>query len=290
MKTIAILITLLAASPLPAIGPAHEVENVPLWPAGQAPGAKGDTPDDQPFMDVYIPRRRITEAALVVFPGGGYSHLALDHEGSQVAEWANALGIPAFVVHYRLLPKYTQPTPLVDAQRAIRYVRANAAKYKVNPGKIGVMGFSAGGHLVTMMDVYFDAGKADSADPIERVSSRPDFVVSAYPVTNFMNVEKPSMLGDDVTPERKDFISTERHVRPDSPPTFLFITDEDRSHDVAGFYLALRAAKVPAEMHIFQQGRHGVGLAVGHPVLGVWPLLLASWLHELGVLDEPARK
>jgi acetyl esterase/lipase len=282
--------SLLITVPVLAAGPQPEITTVPLWPAGQVPGAKGDTPDDQPFMEVYPARRRITEAALVVYPGGGYTHLALDHEGKQVAEWANSMGITAFVVHYRLLPKYPMPTPVIDAQRAIRLVRSRAKDYKINPEKVGVIGFSAGGHLVTMMSCYFTPGTEKSADAVDRLSDRPDFVVSAYPVTNFINPEKlPAMLGDDVTPERRSYISTELHVRPDSPPTFLFLTDEDRTHDVAGYYLALRQAKVPAEMHIFQSGRHGVGLAAGHPVLGGWPRLLASWLNENGWLEMPEK-
>lgn len=261
---------------------------VPLWEAG-APQAQGKEEADQPFMEIHKPRRGGSGVGLVVYPGGGYKNLALDHEGKQVADWANANGMYAFVVHYRLLPKYPMPVPFIDGTRAIRRVRANAAKYKLDPARIGVMGFSAGGHLSSMVAVHNDAGKKDDADPVERVSSRPDFTIIVYPGINFQDVEKPAMLGEKFTPEMKQWINTDHFVTKNTPPAFLFHTDEDKADSSCKYYLALRKAGVPGEMHIYQQGRHGMGLAIGHPILGNWPSFALRWLNGLGFMDKPAK-
>src|SRR6516164_567620 len=171
----AIIMVALAAFALLAqnSGPKPEL----LWPDG-APGAMGNEDIDKPTLTPYlVPAGRGTGTAVVVCPGGGYQHLAMDHEGDQVARWLNSLGVAAFVLKYRLGPKYHHPVELGDAQRAIRTVRARAAEFRVMPDRVGIMGFSAGGHLASTAGTHFDAGKASAADPIERMGSRPDFLI-----------------------------------------------------------------------------------------------------------------
>src|SRR5450631_4604512 len=156
-----------------------------LWPGG-APGAQGTEDIDKPSLAPYlVPAGRGTGTAVIVCPGGGYGHLAMDHEGDQVAKWLNSLGVSAFVLKYRLGPKYHHPVELGDAQRAIRTVRSKATEYRLMPDRIGIMGFSAGGHLASTAGTHFDAGDAGAADPIDRLSSRPDFLVLCYPVISF---------------------------------------------------------------------------------------------------------
>lgn len=281
---------LLAASSLLAAEP----PKVLLWPEG-APGATGREEKDQPWVDVYLPRYWNTGTAVVVCPGGGYGGLAVDHEGRQVAHWWNAQGVAAFVLHYRLgSAGYHHPIEMGDGQRAIRLVRANAEKYKINPNRIGIMGFSAGGHMASTMATHFDAGKADAADSIDRVSCRPDFAVICYAVItmNEPHVHKGSrrnLLGDkENDPQLRDLMSNEKQVTPRTPPCFLFHTDEDAgvpSENSVQFYLALRANKIPGELHIFRTGRHGVGLAPGDPWLSHWPNLLANWMKANGWLE-----
>src|SRR5450432_4804535 len=156
-----------------------------LWPNG-APGARGNEDIDQPSIAPYVvPAGRGTGTAVVVCPGGGYRNLAMDHEGDQIAKWLNSLGVSAFVLKYRLGPKYHHPVELGDAQRAIRTVRAKAAEYRVAPDRIGIMGFSAGGHLASTAGTHFDAGNSGAAESVDRMSSRPDFLILCYPVISF---------------------------------------------------------------------------------------------------------
>jgi len=262
-----------------------------LWPDG-APGAKGDADSDKPALTVYpVNGARKVPTGVLVFPGGGYQHLAMDYEGDQIAEWLNSYGIPAFVLRYRLGPKYHHPIELGDAQRAIRYVRAQAGEMGINAQKIGVWGFSAGGHLAASAGTHFDNGNANSADPIDRQSSRPDFMILAYPVITMQEPythhgSKDALLGENPDAALIDLMSNERHVTNQTPPAFLFATSDDPVVPVQNsieFYLALRAAQVPAEMHIYEHGPHGVGLARGNPDLSDWPDLLARWLKERGL-------
>ena len=263
-----------------------------LWPDG-APEAQGDTDADKPNLSIYpvADGRQKVATGVVVCPGGGYVNLAVDHEGAQIAAWLNSYGIPAFVLRYRLGPKYHHPVELGDAQRAIRYVRAHAADYGIDPHRIGVWGFSAGGHLASSTGTHFDSGKADSSDPIEKESSRPDFMILAYPVITFKEPflhrgSRDALLGKHPDPALVQLLSNETQITKETPPTFLFHTSDDSVVPVQNsieFYLALRAAGVPAEMHIFQHGPHGVGLARDNPDLSVWPDLLAKWLKERGL-------
>jgi acetyl esterase/lipase len=250
-------------------GLAQTPENRLLWPNG-APGALGDADADKPSITVYLaPEEKASGAAVVVCPGGGYGVLAMDHEGRQIAEWLNARGIAAFVLRYRLGPRYHHPIELGDAQRAIRTVRARAAEFRVSPDRIGIWGFSAGGHLASTAGTHFDSGSQDSTDPVDRVSCRPDFMILCYPVVSFTTdyVHKGSrrnLLGDAPDPKLMELLSNEKQVTPQTPPTFLFLTDADTvvpSENSVLFYLALRKAGVPAEMHIYEKGNHGVGSA-----------------------------
>jgi len=270
-----------------AVGVSRAAEPMLLWPSG-APGAKGEADNDKPKLTPYLTTSdKSVGAAVIVCPGGGYGHLAMDHEGSQVAEWLNSLGASAFVLDYRHHGKgYDYPAPLQDAQRAIRTVRANAEKWKIDPAKIGIMGFSAGGHLASTAGTHFDAGNEKSDDAIERASSRPDFMILCYPVVSMTSQythqgSKKNLIGDHPDPELAKSMSNETQVTPQTPPTFLFHTNADTgvpAENSVMFYLALRQAKVPAEIHIYQNGGHGLGLAKNDPILTTWKERLADWL------------
>lgn len=274
---------------------ANEPKRELLWPKG-APGAAGTEERDKPALTAYLPPAdKANGTAVVVCPGGGYGFLAKDHEGKQVAEWFNKLGVAAFVLEYRIAPRYKHPAPLQDAQRAIRAVRARAKEWNIAPNRIGIMGFSAGGHLASTAGTHFDAGKADDADPIERVSCRPDFLILCYPVVTFKPPHahmgsRHNLIGKDAEEKLVENLSNETQVTPQTPPTFLFHTDADNGvvpENSIQFYLALRKAKVPAELHIYEKGPHGVGLAPRDKILGTWPNRLAGWLETRGLLKKP---
>ena len=265
---------------------------MPLW-SGAAPGALGADPADVPTLTYYAPRGN-SGTAVVIAPGGGYGNLAMNHEGRQVANWFNAQGIHAFVLKYRLGPRYRHPIPLSDALRALRTVRARAVEYGIQPGRIGIMGFSAGGHLASTAATQFERANASATDPIDRLDSRPDFVILGYPVIasaapyahqgSFRN-----LLGDEAPADLRASLSNDTRVTADTPPTFLFHTNADTAvppENSVLFYMALRKAGVPAELHIFEPGPHGVGLAMNDPVLQAWPPLLSTWLRARGLLTQ----
>jgi acetyl esterase/lipase len=265
-----------------------------LWPEG-APGAVGNEAVDRPKITVYrAPADKATGAAVVVCPGGGYVVLAADHEGRQVAEWLNSLGVSAFVLQYRLGPRYHHPAPLQDAQRALRMVRSRAAEWGVDPTKVGILGFSAGGHLASTAATHFDEGQPGADDPVERMGSRPDFAVLCYPVITlegpYAHVgSRTALLGESPDPALVEALSNQRQVTSRTPPTFLFHTADDASVPVENsllFFSALRKAGVAAELHIFPHGKHGVGLAPGDPSLSQWPGLCAQWMRGLGLLTR----
>ena len=262
---------------------------MPLWLNG-APGASGRDSADVPTIALYRPvAGTATGAAVVICPGGSYAMLA-DHEGHTIALWLNSLGVTAAVLNYRLAPRYHFPAPLLDVARAIRTVRARATEWGIDPNRIGIMGFSAGGHLASTIATHFDAGDSSSADPIERVSSRPDIAVLAYPVISMADGithagSRRNLLGDTPSAELVAALSNEKHVTPQTPPTFIFHTANDPVVPVENslrFAAALRAANVPFELHVFERGPHGVGLASDDPVLGAWPTLLHNWLRVRG--------
>jgi acetyl esterase/lipase len=298
MRFILILLVIaMLVSPVSAqsIDYAGEPRVIPLWEKG-APGALGDSDADKPTLTVYAPfvrtrGRDTVDTAVIVAPGGSYTHLAANHEGRQVANWLNALGITAFVLKYRVGPRYHHPIELGDAQRAIRLVRARAAEFFVSPERIGMMGFSAGGHLTATAATHFDAGDPAAADPVDRASSRPDFIVLGYPVITMKDAyahttSRSMLLGDHPDAKLVDSLSAELAVTAQTPPAFLFSTSEDATVPVENsvlFYQALHKAGVPAELHIFEKGPHGVGLDLKDPVLGEWPTLLANWLRSRGL-------
>jgi len=295
MKRITICLTL-AAGMLLAQGSKGPKPDL-LWANG-APGAQGTADEDKPTLTPFVvPAGKGTGTAIVVCPGGGYSHLSTDKEGDQIAHWLNSLGVSAFVLKYRLGPKYHHPIELSDAQRAIRTVRAKASEYRLLPDRIGIMGFSAGGHLASTAGTHFDAGKADAADLIDRQSSRPDFLVLVYAVISLKPpyVHKGSLdalLGDSPDSGLVESLSNELQVTAQTPPTFLLHASEDKTvppENSALFYLALRKAGVPAEMHIYEHGGHGFGLATTDEALSTWPGRLADWLRGRGLLNSAAR-
>ena len=264
-------------------------KTIPLWPNG-APGAKGSADEDIPSLTIFLPTANPTRTGVVIAPGGGYTHLAMDKEGFAVAKWLNQHGVAAFVLKYRLGPEYHHPIEIGDAQRAIRMVRANASTYGVAADHLGMMGFSAGGHLTATAGTHFDKGNPGAADAIDRQGSRPDFLVLAYPVITFTDPfahtgSRKFLLGDSPDPALVKALSAETQVTRDTPPTFLFSTTDDKTVPVMNsvmFYSALVKAGVPAEMHLFQHGSHGVGLAPGNAELSVWPDLLIKWMRERG--------
>lgn len=279
-----------AAGPARADAPAPEGP-MPLWPDGP-PGVSRDDPRTLPTLTLYRPDpAKATGAAVVILPGGGYQGLA-DHENRPIAEWARGLGLTAVVLRYRLAPAFRHPAMLEDAARAVRTVRSHAADWEVDPARVAVLGFSAGGHLASTIGTHFDAGRPDHADPVERLGSRPDRLILLYPVIALSTPyahggSKKNLLGDQPAPELVADLSNELKVTPETPPTFLAHTDEDGpvpAENSILFALALRKAKVPMELHVFQQGRHGLGLGTAGVPFGEWPGLCARWLKVQGFL------
>jgi len=233
-----------------SLAAADEPRVLLLWPGG-APGAKGDTDGDRPSLTIYLPpRTRANGAAVVICPGGGYGHLAMDHEGHQVARWLNSFGVAGFILKYRHRNSgagYGHPAPLADARRAISMVRSRAGEFNVDPRRIGVMGFSAGGHLASSVATHFHTGRTDTTDKIDRVSCRPDFAVLIYPVISFTEwfTHKGSMrnlLGKDPDAELVRTLSGELQVTSRTPATFLVHTTGDTvvpAENSIAFYLAL---------------------------------------------------
>ncbi len=268
-----------------------------LWPKG-APGAVGEEERDKPSLTVYLPPAdKANGTAIVVCPGGGYGGLAIGHEGKDPAEWLNRQGITAFVLRYRLGSRYRHPTPLHDAQRAVRTVRSRAKEWKIDPNRIGIWGFSAGGHLASTVITHFDDGKPDADDPIDRVGCRPDFAVLCYPVVTlrppFAHMgSRRNLLGDKPDEALVTSLCNDEQVTAKTPPTFLFHTSEDTAvppENSLLFYAALRKHKVPCELHIYEKGPHGVGLAVGRGPASMWPDQLAAWLKTRGLLTAEKR-
>lgn len=259
-----------------------------LWPNG-APGAAGKESQDIPTLTAYLPlKEKATGTAVIVCPGGAYGHLA-DHEGAPVAEWLNSIGITAFVLKYRLGPRYHHPAPLQDAARAIRTIRARAVEWQVDPDRIGILGFSAGGHLASTIATHFDSGKPDASDPIERVSSRPALAILIYPVITMREKthagSKKNLLGDNPSPDLIALLSNDEQVTKETPPTFLVHTMTDPGVPVDNtmlFAAALRKAGVPFELHLYERGPHGFGLGGNDPILSTWPARCADWLRVRG--------
>jgi acetyl esterase/lipase len=295
MKLLLLLLVLSMVTSLPTV----QAQNAapppaqPLWTNG-APGAKGSQPEDVPSLQHYpAPTDKASGATIIVCPGGGYGRLA-SHEGHDVAIWLNSIGVTAFVLKYRLGPRYQHPAMIWDVQRAIRMVRAKASEWKVDPQRIGIMGFSAGGHLASTAATHFDDGNAQASDPIDKVSSRPDIAILGYPVitmtTPFTHSgSRKNLLGENPDWQLVDLLSNEKQVTAKTPPTFLFHTVDDGGVPVENSTLfadALRKNKVIYEMHLFEHGKHGVGLAKDDPTLSIWATLLENWLRGRGFLSS----
>ncbi|WP_321477442.1 alpha/beta hydrolase [uncultured Paludibaculum sp.] len=274
----ALLLSLLCATAF-AQAPKTEL----LWPDG-APGALGTEDVDKPSLTAYL-APNANGAAVLVCPGGGYAHLSMEKEGSDIANWFNSFGVSAFVLKYRLGPRYHHPAMIDDARRGITIIRTRAKEFGVDPNKIGVMGFSAGGHLAATLSTHFRDGE------------RPDFSMLVYPVISFTTRYTHSgsmfnLLGNPPDPTLTWDLSNELKVTAQTPPTFLFHTSGDTTVPAENsilYYMALRSAGVPAELHIYQNGPHGVGLAKQDPVLSSWPGRLKDWMMVRGLIPTPAK-
>jgi acetyl esterase/lipase len=291
--TLSALLALTLAATLHAEHPTAEFS---LWPAGQVPGALGTEAKDIPTLTPYWPAPdKATGATVIVFPGGGYRSLA-KHEGEPYAQWLNSLGITAFVLKYRLYPSgYHQQQIWLDAARAVRTVRAKAGEWKLDPQRIGVIGSSAGGHLAAVLSTQFDAGKSDAVDPIERASSRPDATILCY---GFILFDEKTMtdpqrredaLGKDVSDDVALHFAPARNIRPNTPPIFVWQTVEDEKvvlENALTFANALRAANLPFDLHLYEKGKHGIGLGLGgkpftpEATLHPWTRDCQFWLRE----------
>ena len=255
---------------------------VPLWKVS-APGAQGTDTLDIPALSVHLPDPSLASgAAVLVCPGGGYRILASDHEGLQVARWLNRIGIAAYVLRYRLGETYHSETSLLDGQRAMRWIRARAVEDGVDPVRVGMLGFSAGGHLTVNVGTRWDDGDPGATDPVERESCRPAFLVPVYAVVN------------GIVRGRKadEYLPADTRVDASTPPAFVMHTHEDSTvpaNQALLFYDALRRAGVQSELHVFGYGEHGAGLGTGDPDLAAWPNLLQNWLRRAGFLSAKPR-
>lgn len=267
---------------------------IPLWPKG-APGALGDSSNDIPTITPYVPGTNATGAAMVICPGGGYARLA-PHEGRDYALWLNQHGLTCFVLRYRLGSHgYHYPAEFLDVERAIRWVRAHAAEYGIDPNRVGIMGSSAGGHLASMALTHFDDGHAGSSDPVERESSRPDLGILCYAVITMGKYthhgSRMNLLGPNPSPKLVRKLSSELQVRDDTPPCFIWCTYEDKTVPMENsmmFAEALRKHGIPFDLHIYERGGHGMGLAdkppFAHP--HPWANDCLYWLRQHGYVSE----
>jgi acetyl esterase/lipase len=300
-----LLICLLLTSILAPLMAQNQI--LPLW-QGDPPNYREtgevtiwDTADivrvrnvQKPDIAVFLPsKKNTTGEAVVICPGGGYGILAYDWEGSDIARWLNSRGIAAFVLKYRLPGSKSNvvphKSPLLDAQRAMRIVRSNAEAWNIDPGKIGIMGFSAGGHLASTLSTHYDAGDSSNPDPVEQVSCKPDFSVLVYPVISFTedfqhSGSRINLLGEDADEELVKYYSNELQVTEDTPPAILIHSDDDKGVPVENsiaYYKALRANKVSSELHIYPYGGHGYSLAIGRGHLATWPDRVIEWIHYI---------
>ena len=279
-----------------------------LWPSGNIPNykktaevEKRDTTGivrislvQQPGIEVYLPSKQSANGqAIVICPGGGYGILAYDWEGTDIAKWLNSKGIAAIVLKYRLPNSKSnvvpQLSPLLDAQRALRTVRANAQKWNIKKNQIGIMGFSAGGHLASTAGTHFDNGDANAADSVDRLTSRPDFMILMYPVISMSKTymhqgSRNNLIGANPDTALAKYYSNDLQVTKETPPTFIVHATDDAGVPVENslsFYQALKTNKVAAEMHIYPYGGHGFGLAVGKGYLNTWTDRCIDWLTSL---------
>jgi acetyl esterase/lipase len=276
---------------------------MPLWP-DLPPGASAKGDGDVPKLILTRAPADKPTAGVIILPGGGYGTHAIDHEGYQFAEWFKELGISSAICTYRHRGKgnqgkgYGHPAPMLDAQRAIQTMRANAEQWNIDPNRIGVIGFSAGGHLCSTVSTHFQPADPGSDDRVERVSSRPDFSILCYPVIALGKSythggSQRNLLGSHPSADLIESLSNERQVSSKTPPTFLFHTAEDKvvpvQHSI-DYFVACETHGVPAELHVFPKGRHGLGLARSHPGAAQWPALCVDWLRRQGIVDHAELK
>lgn len=269
-----------------------EFITLPLW-EGVAPAARSEGPGHVPTLTVVKADGGISfGSAVVVAPGGGYYGMSFGLEGRQVADWFAANGVTAFVLSYRVTRNgYGHPTQLIDAARALRWVRFHAKEYDLDPRRIGMIGFSAGGHLAAMLLTQFDVGDSRATDPVERESSRPDFAILGYPAIDLASNRwsNPDFANDRLAPALLAQLAPARNVRRDTPPTFVFHTTNDRlvpPVNATLYYDSLVAAGITAELHIFAEGGHGMGLGWSDDALSVLPTLLRNWLRGRAVIGR----
>ena len=287
----------------PKLPPGHE-RVVVLWPDG-APGALGTKDIDEPKLYIFPAKVAPTErtalrsprTGVIVMPGGAYRTLMMEKEGASVARWLSQRGVDAFVLQYRLGPKYHFPAPMLDGARAVRYVRSHAGELGVAPNKIGVWGFSAGGHLAGWLATVHDDGNPKAADPVDRVSDRPDFAILSYARLSMdPSIPRPTnleaLIGDHPSVQTLDMISIDRHVNRGTSPSFIFSTSADEvvnSLNATAYYNALKRLSIPAELHIFERGAHGVGLGLNlqHlPELSELTVLVENWMQTHGWMED----
>lgn len=244
---------------------------------------EGVANENCPRLERFLVSSKRDVPAMLIFPGGAYEMRA-DHEGKPVAEWLNSIGIAAFVVHYRVAP-YKHPIPLEDAKWAIRTVRHRAEDWGIDPARVGVLGFSAGGHLASTLATHFEEGLPDADDPMQQYSTRPDVLVLGYPVIMMResthNGSKHNLLGDKPTKQQILELSNELHVSNHTPPTFLWHTENDESVSVNNSFIfaaALQRHNIPHSLHTFERGEHGLGLAPYNQEARMWPKLCENWL------------
>lgn len=302
MKRITILILMISVTNIIA-----QNTLIPLWPAAEIPNRiQNDEKEvhefedilrisivQQPSIEVYLPSKsNATGRAMLIFPGGGYRILAYDWEGTDIAKFLNGKGIAGIVVKYRLPSDSSQRNkhyvPLIDAQRAIRLVRSRAKEFNINPDEIGIIGFSAGGHLASTLGTHFNENVYEPIDAVDTQSARPDFMVLGYPVITFgENTHSGSrvfLLGDNPKPELMEHFSNEKHVTENTPPTFLFHATDDGAVPVENsliFYKALKDKGVSATMHIYPEGGHGFSLALKDKHLRGWTERMLEWMESL---------
>jgi len=259
-----------------------ENPRVALWSAGKTPKYNASFGEPEPsMMSFLLPKEDTPRGCMLICPGGAYAYKAYI-EGKPVAQWLNSIGISAFVLDYRTQP-YEFPCPLLDIQRAIRLIRFRADEWGIAPQKIGVIGFSAGGHLSALASTHFDNGNPNADDPVEQVSSRPDVQVLCYPVISYMDCEKGDNLVSNINDELRRTLSVELNVRDNTPPAFLWSTRTDMLpyQKLFEYANALNNHGVSFELHIFKEGRHGLGLADDFPDVHQWADLCAAWLKGL---------
>jgi acetyl esterase/lipase len=296
------------------VGPLRAQDQSPevvlLWPEGAAESkdvseteqtnerGKPGSPDrairnvTQPSLEIFRAEKP-NGAGVLIMPGGGYGSVVIDKEGREVARWFNSIGITAAVLKYRLpntaTHRFGEEVPLRDAQRALRYVRSKAADWGLQTNRIGAIGFSAGGHLASTLGTQFDDGNATATDPVDRISCRPDFLILGYAVISMDSAithqgSRNSLLGKNPSAELVQRFSNELQVRPNTPPVFIFCAADDEAvvpENSIRFYQAARAAKVSAELHIFETGSHGFALRPGRRAGLTWPKLCEAWLQAL---------